>query len=73
MKKLNIEKLNSRIDKIITSEEALSEIVPIEWTKDVLNGNKKIYVTEIDRDTRSTCLKRRLKNGHFRRKETEIY
>ena len=46
MKKLNIEKLNSRIDKIITSEEALSEIVPIEWTKDVINGNKKVSVTD---------------------------
>lgn len=57
MKKLNIEKLNSRIDKIITSEEALSEIVPIEWTKDVINGNKKVSVTDIDMDKRGTCLK----------------
>ena len=61
MEKLNIDKLNSRIDKIITSEEALSEIVPIEWTKDVLNGNKKVSVTGIDMDKRSTCLKVMLK------------
>lgn len=62
MEKLNIDKLNSRIDRIMTSEEALSEIVPIEWTKDVLNGNKKIYVTDIDMDTRSSCLKVMLKD-----------
>ena len=44
MEKLNIDKLNSRIDRIMTSEEALSEIVPIEWTKDVflIQGNGKV-------------------------------
>lgn len=57
MEKLNIDKLNSRIDKIITSEEALNEIVPIEWSKDVLDGNKKVSVTDIDMDKGSTCLK----------------
>ena len=47
MKRLNVKKLISRIDKVVSSEEALSEIVPIDWPEDIINGNKKVCVTNI--------------------------
>lgn len=58
MAKLNVEKLNSRIDKVISSEEALRTIVPMEWSKDILTGNKQVSVTNITKDKESeTCVK----------------
>lgn len=58
MAKLNVEKLNSRIDKVISSEETLRTIVPMEWSKDILTGNKQISVTNITRDKGDeTCVK----------------
>lgn len=50
MAKLNVEKLNSRIDKVISSEEALKSIVPMEWSEDILTGNKQVLVTNISKD-----------------------
>ena len=58
MAKLNVEKLNSRIDKVISSEEALKSIVPMEWSEDILTGNKQVLVTNIAKDTENeTCVK----------------
>lgn len=58
MAKLNVEKLNSRIDKVISSEEALRTIVPMEWPEDILNGNKQVLVTNISNDkVNKTCVK----------------
>ena len=58
MAKLNVEKLNSRIDKVISSEEALKSIVPMEWPEDILTGNKQVLVTNIAKDTENeTCVK----------------
>ena len=58
MAKLNVEKLNSRIDKFISSEEALKSIVPMEWSEDIITGNKQVLVTNISRDKENeTCVK----------------
>lgn len=58
MAKLNVEKLNSRIAKVISSEEALRTIVPMEWPEDILNGNKQVLVTNISNDeVNKTCVK----------------
>lgn len=58
MAKLNVEKLNSRIDKVISSEEALKSIVPMEWSEDILTGNKQVLVTNISKDKENeTCVK----------------
>jgi hypothetical protein len=58
MAKLNVEKLNSRIDKVISSEEALKSIVPMEWSEDILTGNKQVLVTNISKDRENeTCVK----------------
>ena len=58
MAKLNVEKLNSRIDKVISSEEALKSIVPMEWSEDILTGNKQVLVTNVSKDKENeTCVK----------------
>ena len=31
---------------IITTEESLEDIEPIEWSDDVLNGDEKVIITE---------------------------
>ena len=58
MAKLNVEKLNSRIDKVISSEQALKSIVPMGWSEDILTGNKQVLVTNISKDKENeTCVK----------------
>lgn len=45
MKKLkDIIKDKNRV--IITTEESLEDIEPIEWSDDVLNGDKQLTITE---------------------------
>lgn len=56
MAKLNVEKLNSRIDKIVSSEEALKSTTPMEWSEDILTGDKQVLVTNISKDS-ETCVK----------------
>ena len=41
---LNFDKIKNKLMNPISSEEALKEIIPFNWSKDVLNGNKKITV-----------------------------
>lgn len=58
MAKLNVEKVNSRIDKAVSSEEALKSITPIEWPEDVLTGNKQALITNISEDRENeACVK----------------
>lgn len=57
MKRLNVKKLNSRIDKVVSSEEALSEIVPIDWPEDIINGNKKVCVANIVKEECSNVIR----------------
>lgn len=43
--------------KIISSEEALKDVVPINWPKEVLSGGKKAVVTNIERNKNDKCAK----------------
>lgn len=43
-RKLNINKLKDRKHINISSEEALEDIVPFNWSKDVLEGKKTITI-----------------------------
>ena len=43
-RKLNLNKLKNRSYKIISSKEALKNVIPIEWNNDILNGKKKIII-----------------------------
>ena len=44
-RRLNVEKLKSRITKTISTEEALKDIEPIAWTDEVLSGQRKVNIT----------------------------
>lgn len=45
MKKLDMGRLKSRVAKTVSTEEALKDISPMEWSDDVINGNRKITIT----------------------------
>lgn len=55
MAKLDAEKLNRRIDKVVSSEEALKSVTPMEWSEDILSGDKQVLVTNISKDS-ETCV-----------------
>lgn len=45
MEKLNLNELRKRKKtKIITTEESLEDIIPIEWSEEVLNGEEEIEI-----------------------------
>lgn len=46
-KKLNMSKLNDRKRQIISSSDALKEITPINWSKEVQDGKKKIQIVQM--------------------------
>ena len=43
---LRIEKIRSKKSIILSTNEALKDVTPIEWDADVLNGNKKVILVE---------------------------
>lgn len=45
MRSFDINKIKNNMGKVISYEESLKDIVPFNWSKDVLNGKKKIIVT----------------------------
>lgn len=44
---LNLSKLRTRVSKTISTEEALQDAAPINWSKDVLEGKKMILVSKM--------------------------
>lgn len=43
-RRLDFGKIRNRNTKIVSSEEALKDIKPIEWSEDVLNGKRKVTI-----------------------------
>ena len=43
-RRLDFSKISSRNTKVVSSEEALKDVKPIEWSEDVLNGKRKVTV-----------------------------
>ncbi len=46
MKKINMEKLQGRMGKTISTKEALQGVNPMPWNDDVLTGKKKATVRQ---------------------------
>ena len=46
---LNLGELENRSIGIISSEKALKDIIPINWSKEVLNGTMKVIVCGINK------------------------
>ena len=44
---LDLQVLMRKNGKIISSEEALKDVRPVDWGKDVLQGKKKVTVTRV--------------------------
>ena len=45
-KKLDMSKLKFSEHSIISTEEALKDVTPIDWPEDVLNGDKKVIISK---------------------------
>lgn len=43
-KSLDLNKLNNKKTVIVSSQEALKDVTPINWSEDVLLGKKKITI-----------------------------
>lgn len=43
-KRLDFNKIKNITNKNISSEEALKDIVPIQWSEDILSGKKKVII-----------------------------
>ncbi len=43
-RRLDFSKISSRNTKVVSSEEALKDVKPIEWSEDVLNGKRKVTI-----------------------------
>ena len=53
-KPLNMNVLRSKKTTIVSSEEALKDITPIDWSKDVLSGRKKVTIISANLDKYKT-------------------
>lgn len=49
-KRLDLEILKSKKSKIVSMEDALKDVEPIEWTEDVIEGKKKVLIKQIGQD-----------------------
>lgn len=45
-RRLNLGKLKYRKHKILSTNEAIKDIAPIDWSYDVTSGKKKITITK---------------------------
>ena len=43
---LNMEKIRSKKSVLLSTEEVLKDVIPIEWDADVLNGDKQMILVE---------------------------
>lgn len=46
---LNLNLLNNKQSKIVSSESALKDVTPISWSDDVVSGKKKVTLTTKDK------------------------
>ena len=46
-RKLNLSKLSNRKRYVISSNEALKDVTPINWSNEVKNGNKKVNIMRL--------------------------
>lgn len=73
MEGLNISKIISDNNyDIIPSSKALQEIAPIEWPEDVLNGKKKVVITDAENKENQIIVKALFKDYNDDYKPTEI-
>lgn len=53
---LNMSKINNRLVRKVSLEEALSKVEPITWPDEVLSGKRKIEITKAEKEDQA-CVK----------------
>lgn len=56
MSKLNIQKLHSRSIGYISNEDSFAKIKPMEWSDEIVKGNKKIVMNKLTKDEKNKCV-----------------
>lgn len=56
MNRLDLDALWKKKSRIVSSEEALKDVIPIQWDNDILEGRKKVTVFP-SKEENSTCAK----------------
>lgn len=56
-RRLDFSKLKHRMGNIISTEEALKDVTPIQWPEEVLTGKKKVIITKAEKDNENKCVK----------------
>ena len=44
-------------ENIKSTEEALKDIVPIQWSEEILSGKKQVTITKAEKDFENKCVK----------------
>ncbi len=57
MTELNMERINKRIKKTISMEEALKDVVPVNWSEEVLSGQRQVVVTNMQIQEEEGCVR----------------
>ena len=57
MLKLDMSKISSRIVATVSSEEALKDVVPFEWSDEVKTGRKKAVINKATMEDNNPCVK----------------
>ena len=57
MTELNMERINKRIKKTISMEEALKDVVPVNWSEEVLSGQQQVVVTNMQIQEEEGCVR----------------
>lgn len=50
--RLDLSKLRKRTSKTISTEYALQDVTPMDWSEDVLLGQKKIHITKTEKSNK---------------------
>ena len=45
-KPLNLKILKSKEHSVVSTEEALADVIPIEWNDEVISGDKKVLLVD---------------------------
>ena len=56
-RRLDFNKIKHRMSNIISTEEALKNVTPIQWSEEVLSGTKQIVITKAEKDYENKCVK----------------
>ena len=62
MKKIDFDSLQYH-DKTMSTAEALKDVTPIKLDDEIVNGEKKVIITKIEKDKENKCVK--LEMVHF--------